>query len=105
MEHLGQLGYRTLSANSGEEALNVLADSKNIDLLFSDIVMHGGMDGYELAKKALKQRPGLKVLMASGLTTKDDEVLFKRLSPSSRLIRKPYTRADVARNIQQILNA
>lgn len=54
--------------------MKVLADGKKVDILFSDIAMHGGMDGHELVNKALKQHPGLKVLLTSGFTARRADV-------------------------------
>ncbi|MCB1870266.1 MAG: response regulator, partial [Gammaproteobacteria bacterium] len=63
---LQSLGYRVLTAGNGNEALQILIDEPEIDLLFSDLLMPGGINGYELAERAVSLRPHLKVLMTSG---------------------------------------
>jgi len=66
---LDELGYRIREVRNGHEALELLrATQDKVDLLFSDIVMPGGLDGRMLASEAVKLRPGLKVLLTSGFT-------------------------------------
>lgn len=65
---LGGLGYRILQAAQAAEALAVLADEADIDLLLTDIRMPGGMTGIELAQTARAQRPALRVMFISGST-------------------------------------
>jgi CheY-like chemotaxis protein len=60
------LGYDVFSAPNAAAALQVLRDEEAVDVLFSDIVMPGGMNGVELAREARRMRPGLKILLASG---------------------------------------
>jgi CheY-like chemotaxis protein len=69
MEALRDLGYETLSARDGEAALATLRQDRRIDLLFSDVVMPGAMNGVQLAEAARHLRPGLKVLLTSGYST------------------------------------
>jgi two-component system NtrC family sensor kinase len=69
MEALRDLGYETLSAGDGEAALAILRQDCRIDLLFSDVVMPGAMNGVQLAEEARRLRPGLKVLLTSGYST------------------------------------
>ena len=68
VEVLSELGYRTLNAANGKAALEVLDREPDIDLLFTDVVMPGGMNGRQFADEAMKQRPGLKVLFTTGYT-------------------------------------
>ena len=84
---LDALNYNTLIASSGEVALDILAKHEGVDLLFSDVVMPGGIDGYELAKQAVTVRPGLKVLLTSGYLDAD-------------LLTKPYTQAELAQRLR-----
>ncbi len=74
VSHLEDLGYRTVTANDGRQALEVLQGDADIDLLFSDVIMPGGMDGYELAMQAIEKRPNFKVLLTSGFTKKREEL-------------------------------
>jgi signal transduction histidine kinase len=93
------LGYTTLSASNGHEALSVLRSSDPIDLLFTDVIMPGSMNGRELSIEALKLRPTLKVLFTSGYTENamDQD---GGLDPDLLLLAKPYSRADLARMIR-----
>ena len=65
---LSDLGYQTLVAANGPEALAILNRDRSVDLLFTDIVMPAGMSGTELAREASRLRPDLKVLLSSGYT-------------------------------------
>ncbi|WP_375054929.1 response regulator [Zobellella sp. DQSA1] len=67
-EQLLGLGFRVLSAGNGHDALTLLQQSDDIDLLFTDVVMPGGMGGAGLAARAKGFRPGIKVLLTSGYT-------------------------------------
>jgi CheY-like chemotaxis protein len=68
VESLGDLGYEVLVAHDGEEALAIVRGSEKIDILFSDIVMPGGINGAQLAVEARRLRPAIKVLLTSGYT-------------------------------------
>jgi len=93
------LGYTTLSASDAQEALSVLRSSDPVDLLFTDVIMPGSMNGRELSIEALKLRPTLKVLYTSGYT---ENAIGEdgRLDPDVLLLVKPYSRADLARMIR-----
>ncbi len=103
------LGYHTLSVANGKQALDVLDADEPVDLVFSDVVMPGGIDGYELAQKALKDHPGLKVLLATGFAGKRndggcelDPQLFDALSRNC--LAKPYSRHELAVAIRKTLD-
>ena len=98
------LGYSLLEANSGEAALQVLNDHPVIDLLITDVVMPGGMNGPELARRVLATRPDIKVMFVSGYT---DNALIDRgwLEKGIQLLQKPYRRADLAAKIRQTLSS
>ncbi|MFQ5971092.1 MAG: PAS domain S-box protein, partial [Alphaproteobacteria bacterium] len=66
VQRLSDLGYEALNAESGQTALSMLKDGAAIDLLFTDLIMPGGMNGDELAREARRLRPDLKVLFTSG---------------------------------------
>ena len=85
------LGYATLAANNAAEALALIDDHPDIDLLFTDVVMPGVMNGRQLADEALRQRPQLKVLFTSGYT-QDALLHHGRLDPGVLLLAKPYRR-------------
>jgi len=97
---LEDLGYRTLRATNGKQGLELLQNN-SIDLLFSDVVMPDGMDGYQLAEAGLKSRPDLRVLLASGLPPGSksdvggvDSLAMAKLN--SRMLSKPYTQSELA---------
>jgi PAS domain S-box-containing protein len=102
MTLLAGLGYRVLIAADGPEALQQLRDHPEIDLLFTDMVMPGGLNGRELADQAQAMRPGLPVLYASGYT--DTGITqHGELEPGVLLLAKPYRRVDLARRLRQAL--
>jgi signal transduction histidine kinase/CheY-like chemotaxis protein len=99
---LNALGYNVLTARSGAEALEVLRGNLTIDLLFSDVVMPGGMSGPQLAEQALRLRPGLRVLYTSGYT--ENTVIHQgRVDPGVQLLNKPYRRQDLAAKLRAVL--
>ena len=88
---LGALGYDTISVLSPKEALEQLA-AQHFDVLFADVVMPGTMDGVALARAALLQQPGLRVLLTSGYA----RYLFETGSVPGPLLNKPYRKKDLA---------
>ncbi|WP_406857332.1 PAS domain-containing protein [Alsobacter sp. KACC 23698] len=102
MESLAELGYRVLQASDGEEALQLLRATPDIDLLFTDVVLPGGMDGAEVARIALSLRPSLKVLFTSGYA-RDSIVHGGRLDPGVTLLSKPFSFADLAVKVRDKL--
>ncbi len=94
VESLGELGYRTLTATRASEALERLCGPERIDILFSDIVMQGGMSGVQLTVEARRLRPGLRVLLTSGYT---GTALDEQGAPADLpLLSKPYQRDELA---------
>ncbi len=102
-KYLTELGYKTYQAENASQALEILARHKNIDCLFSDVVMPGGMNGYELAQIATEEKPELKVLITSGFTSKTvtqkGRILF-----STQILSKPYRKANLAQHIRLTLD-
>ncbi len=96
------LGYSVISAVDGNDALQKLRANIPIDILFTDIVMPGGMNGWELADLACQLRPGLRVLLTSGYAL---ETLVKhgRLREGALVLTKPYRKADLARRLKDVL--
>jgi signal transduction histidine kinase/CHASE3 domain sensor protein/CheY-like chemotaxis protein len=101
---LTSLGYKTLAAANAAQALGILEQGEHIDLLFTDVVMPGEMNGRDLADEVLKRRPSARVLFTSGYTEK---VLSHngQLDPGLQLLAKPYRKADLARMIRIALSA
>jgi PAS domain S-box-containing protein len=96
---LDRLGYRVIEAGSAAEALQQLAQEPGIDLLFSDIVMPGELDGRGLARRAVELKPGLRVLLTTGMemrAERDDHVELP-------LLRKPYSAEQLASAIRQVI--
>lgn len=100
---LGSLGYRVLSAPAGAEALKVIQSGSEIDLLFTDVVMPGGMSGRELSEAARSIRPHLKVLFTSGYT-QNSIVHHGRLDQGVELLSKPYRRNELAAKLRKVLD-
>jgi signal transduction histidine kinase len=99
---LESLGYHVLDAAFGAEALRLLQDHAEIDLLFTDVVMPGGISGGQLAREACRLRPGLKVLFSSGYA--ESSILHHgMLDRGADLLNKPYSRLDLARRIHKAL--
>jgi PAS domain S-box-containing protein len=98
------LGYEVITASDSREAVTKLADGADPDILFTDIVMPGGINGWELAQEARKLRPGLKVLLTSGYAL-DTLVASGRLSADTPILHKPYRRADLAHAMRSALDA
>jgi len=102
-KYLSELGYKTQIAENAKQALQILSTDQHFDLLFSDVIMPGGINGYELAQLAIKQRPQIKVQLASGFTTKtiaQDGPAYL----SEQLLHKPYRRAELAHRVRAILD-
>ncbi len=100
---LGDLGYQVIQAQDGREALRRLAAHPSIDLLFTDVGLPGGLNGKQLADRAIEMRPGLKVLFTSGYT-RNAIVHGGRLDAGVALISKPFTAEALADKIRQVLD-
>ncbi|ACE99145.1 multi-sensor hybrid histidine kinase [Rhodopseudomonas palustris TIE-1] len=103
MTHLKALGYTAHSAASAAEAMSMVYDDVEFDLLFTDVMLSGGMNGPQLADELRKYKPNLKVLFTSGYT--ENAMLHHgRLDPAVMLLPKPYRRADLARMLRRVLD-
>lgn len=101
-EYLTDLGYSVFTAENATRALEILSQ-ENIDLLFSDVVMPGCMNGYELAQQATQILPTLKVLLTSGFTAKS--IAQNGLQKfSENLLSKPYRKVDLAKRIRHVFD-
>lgn len=101
---LEETGYQVLVAYNGQQALDVLAREPAIDLLFSDLIMPGGMNGVMLAKEAQRRRPELRILLTTGYANNALE-LEEGSSESFPILNKPYGRQDLTRWIRRMLDA
>ncbi|MEH2517655.1 signal transduction histidine kinase/CheY-like chemotaxis protein [Bradyrhizobium sp. AZCC 1610] len=96
---ISRFGYRTKAAGNAAEALALIDGPERFDLLFTDVIMPGGLNGRQLATEALKRRPELKVLYTSGYT-ENAIVHHGRLDAGVLLLPKPYLSSDLARMIR-----
>tara|TARA_R110002049_G_scaffold29972_1_gene101855 strand:- start:24721 stop:27603 length:2883 start_codon:yes stop_codon:yes gene_type:complete len=99
---LTDLGYTVLQACDAERALSMLDDGHDVDLLFTDVVMPGKMNGYELAQQMHNLRPDIPVLFTSGFV-QDAVVQDGRLVEGVQLIGKPYTQDELAQKVRDVL--
>ena len=102
MTQIHSLGYTTLEAANASDALRIIDDAPAVDLLFTDVIMPGGMNGRQLVDEALKRRPGLKTLYTSGYT-ENAIVHHGRLDSGVLLLEKPYRKSELARMIRLAL--
>jgi PAS domain S-box-containing protein len=104
LEILHKYGYRVLEASSGRDALRTwIEQDKKIDLLLTDIMMPGGMDGYELAAQLSKCQPGLKILYTSGYNAVVDGDKSRRYD--APFLPKPYEPTQLAQMVRQALDS
>ena len=96
-------GYRILTASDGKQALQQLATHPEIDLLFSDIVMPRGINGYELAEKAIALRGDIKILFTSGFAEKA-ESRNEHVRFNTSMLNKPYRKADLIKLVRDTLD-
>lgn len=101
-ESLLDQGFTVLTAQNGAQAIAILSDNPDIDVLFSDVVMPGGMNGYELAESAIAAHPELKILLTSGYsdkaTAEDGQARFKL-----NLLSKPYSQREMITRLRALL--
>jgi PAS domain S-box-containing protein len=103
VETLAELGYRVLPATNGAVALEILDSGNDIDLLFTDVVMPGGLNGRQLADEAVRRRPGLKVLFTTGYT-RNAIMHHGRLDPGVEMVGKPFSSDELIRKVRAILD-
>jgi CheY-like chemotaxis protein len=101
---LRTLGYAVVEAENASAALTVLRSQQRVDLLFTDVVMPGGMTGLELGHEAQRLRPGLPVLYTSGFADatlpQEEEFLARTV-----MLPKPYRIRDLARKVEDAIKA
>jgi len=108
VNYLEDLGYKTITANNGNQAMNAIKDNKDINLLFSDVIMPDNFDGYQLAQAAVELRPSLKAILTSGFTNKREDILANETGYTTDLARnilnKPYTQSELATAVRKTLD-
>jgi len=102
LAQLHSLGYVTLEAANAAEALALVEAGRKFDLLFTDIIMPGAMNGRQLADEIQRRRPGAKVLYTSGYT-ENAIIHHGRLDTGVLLLAKPYRKSDLAGMIRRAL--
>jgi PAS domain S-box-containing protein len=100
LRQLRELGYRTLEAERAAEAIEIL-QRKRVDLLLTDIVMPGGLDGVELARLARERCPNLKIILTSGFPDVRTSAAGS-LPADLRLLSKPYSKEALARAVRDV---
>ncbi|MBB3166096.1 hypothetical protein FHS25_006612 [Rhizobium laguerreae] len=100
---LASMGYTVREAENGRRALELLRENADIALLFTDIVMPGGITGDELAREARVLRPDIAVLFTSGYS--EPGLAGKGIVPGAQWLRKPYTAKELASKIRELLDA
>ena len=108
VSNLHELGYKTVVANDSKQALDILKTNDTIDLLFTDVIMPGKMDGYELSLSAQKLYPSLKILMSSGFINRNDQFDVSNGVINStllfKLLKKPYDKTSLSAAVRQVLD-
>jgi PAS domain S-box-containing protein len=102
IRQLHDLGYKTIEAESGASALQMVRGGAEFDLLLTDVIMPGGMTGYQLADELRQAKPGLKILFTSGYTelaTAGEQAALK-----DPLLSKPYRKQDLGRAVRSVLD-
>jgi two-component system NtrC family sensor kinase len=102
-EVLRDEGYQVISTHEGASGLRLLDANPDIQMLFTDVVLPGGMNGRQLADEARRRRPNLKVLFTTGYT-RNAIIHHGRLDADVDLITKPFTSEALVRKVRQILD-
>ncbi|MDO9317538.1 MAG: PAS domain-containing protein [Gammaproteobacteria bacterium] len=100
---LRNLGYEVTQASDGRDGLDKLRGREHFDLLLTDVIMPGGLNGPQLAKAARQARPGLKVLYMSGYT-ENAVIRHGHLDADSPMLNKPFQRIELARKVRTALD-
>jgi CheY-like chemotaxis protein len=104
VETLAELGYTVHEAQDGAAAMRELEAHPDVDLLFTDVVLPGGLNGAQVAAMATAKRPGLKVLFTTGYA-RNAIVHQGRLDSGVHLLTKPFTLEELARKIKEVLES
>lgn len=103
MQQLRRLGYHVLEAANATEALAIIEQGAKLDLLFTDIVMAGGMSGYQLAERVHALRPELEILFTTGYDSPSTSHPPDKV-PADKVLHKPYRRHELANAIRKALD-
>ena len=103
VKRLKHLGYRIVEASTAQEAIDVLKDGAPVNLVFTDVVMPGGMTGYELADWLTINRKDVGVLLTSGYIDPGEHTNGESTAPNIKVINKPYPMDLLAQAIQEAI--
>jgi len=98
---LAGLGYCVLEAEAGAPALDILKSDQKVDLLFTDLLMPGGMSGFDLVQRAREFLPDLKVLLTTGYAAETDNLLANVKEP---ILKKPYKKQQLAQALRSVID-
>jgi len=101
---LEELNYRVIATSNGPDAMDVLKQNDKIDLVLCDVVMPGGMTGFDVAARALSLRPDLKILLATGYAKGVEPRDAANAKAEYRVLRKPYGLQELARTLRELLD-
>ena len=99
---LSNLNYNVIEAADGPAALETLETNGKIDVLFTDVVLPGGVDGRDIANQARTRQPEINVLFTSGFAVDETDHENRELMEVS-MLRKPYTGAELAAKIRRVI--
>jgi CheY-like chemotaxis protein len=99
-QQLRGLGYEVLEAEAGAPALDMLHANPEIDLLFTDLLMPGGMSGFDLVQRAREFLPDLRVLLTTGYAAETDDMIANIKEP---ILKKPYKKQQLAQALRSVL--
>ena len=102
VKQLRALGFKVIEADNAQRALNVVATHGGVDLLFSDVVLPGEMDGCALARRIMSVSPHSKILFTSGFPGARLTEM-QGLDTSVRLLSKPYRKDELSRAVHEVL--
>ncbi len=102
LERVRDLGYQALEAANGDEAYALLRSGRHVDVVFSDLVMPGSLNGYGLAAKVREMLPHVGILLTSGYAS---DVITSKMGPAGdhRILHKPYRHSDLAERLYALL--
>jgi CheY-like chemotaxis protein len=102
VSRLESLGYAARQAKTGPEAITLLEAGEPVSLVFSDVVMPGGMTGYDVAEWVRSMKPNLKMLLTSGYS--DMAIAASEAVRKIKVLGKPYTREQLAYALREALD-
>jgi CheY-like chemotaxis protein len=100
---LSNQGYKVTTAKNGAEALDLLSEGPNFDLLYTDIVLPGGMNGVEIGEEAVRFQPKIKIIYTTGYT-ENSVASRKNLNPDALWVNKPYLQSELLQKIRTALD-